>query len=45
MNRAVDAQKIRPVVDSTRPFEALPDALNALGKGRHFGKIGIEFNP
>lgn len=44
MNRAVDAQQIMPVVDSTHSFEALPDALRALGKGKHFGKIGIEFD-
>ncbi len=44
MNRAAEAHGIKPLVDSTHPFEALPDALRALGKGRHFGKIGIEFD-
>ena len=32
---------LRPVVDHVAPFDALPDALHALSKGQHVGKIAV----
>jgi len=43
MNRAVDFHGLRPVIDSSYPFERLPAALERLKSGRHFGKIVIDF--
>ena len=34
--------KARPVIDSTFPFEAIPDAFTRLSSGKVFGKIVIE---
>ncbi len=34
----------RPVIDQTYPFEQLPEALAALARGAHFGKIVIEIS-
>lgn len=42
MNRAVAHHGLRPVIDATYPFERAPEALAALGRGEHFGKIVIE---
>lgn len=41
INRAMAFHRIRPMIDSRFPFEALPDALRALQQGRHMGKIVI----
>jgi NADPH:quinone reductase-like Zn-dependent oxidoreductase len=32
----------RPVIDSVRPFEQLPDAQRAMNDGAFFGKIVVE---
>ena len=44
MNEHVEAKRIRPVVDRVFPFTELPEALEALSQGRHFGKIALEFS-
>jgi len=41
MNDAVVAHELRPVVDRVYPFEESRQALQALGRGEHFGKICI----
>jgi len=43
MNRAIAANGLRPVIDRVYSFDRAIDALKALGEGRHFGKIAIEF--
>lgn len=44
MNRAVAFHGLRPLIDSTYPFEQLPAALEHLRSGRHMGKIVIGFS-
>ena len=39
--RAIEATKIRPVIDRTFPLEALADAFRYEEAGRHFGKICV----
>ena len=41
MNDAIAAHSLRPVVDRVFPFEESRHALEALGRGEHFGKICI----
>jgi len=41
MNRAIALSCLRPVIDRIFEFEELPDALNYLANGSHFGKVGI----
>ncbi|WP_246504920.1 zinc-dependent alcohol dehydrogenase family protein [Microvirga antarctica] len=43
MNRAIAFNHLKPVVDSIYPWTALGDALLALERGRHFGKIVLTF--
>jgi NADPH:quinone reductase-like Zn-dependent oxidoreductase len=43
MNRAIDQNKLRPVIDRIFSFEQSVDALHHLAKGTHFGKICITF--
>ncbi len=45
MNRAVDAAKLRPVIDATFAFEKTNEALRALEAAQHFGKIAIRIAP
>lgn len=40
--RAVEANHIRPVIDSSFPLSALADAFRHQESGKHFGKIAIE---
>lgn len=40
--RAVEANGIKPVIDSTFPLEQLADAFRHMHSGEHFGKICIE---
>ncbi|RHX80963.1 zinc-dependent alcohol dehydrogenase family protein [Leptospira yasudae] len=42
MNKAVEANKIKPVVDHIFKFEEAPKAYDSLKSGKHFGKICIE---
>ena len=41
MNRAIEAHRIRPVIDEIFPFDRAPEALSKLESGTHFGKIVI----
>ncbi|MCA8909995.1 MAG: NAD(P)-dependent alcohol dehydrogenase [Rhodospirillaceae bacterium] len=43
MARAMDLAKLHPVVDRTFAFEELPQALDHLASGQHFGKICIRY--
>jgi NADPH:quinone reductase-like Zn-dependent oxidoreductase len=40
--RAVDVNKIHPVVDTVFPFEKALDAFKHLQSGKHFGKVVIK---
>jgi NADPH:quinone reductase-like Zn-dependent oxidoreductase len=42
MNRAIVANRMRPVVDRVFAFNEAREALETLGKGSHFGKIVIQ---
>jgi NADPH:quinone reductase-like Zn-dependent oxidoreductase len=41
MNRAIDLNKLKPVVDRVFPFAELPQALRHMESGSHFGKVVI----
>lgn len=41
MNRAIAHHRIRPVVDRVVPFTEARDALEAMARGEHVGKIAI----
>jgi NADPH:quinone reductase-like Zn-dependent oxidoreductase len=43
MNRAIELSGLSPVIDRTFKFEELPDALNYMQTGSHFGKIVIKY--
>jgi NADPH:quinone reductase-like Zn-dependent oxidoreductase len=43
MIRAIEANGIRPVIDSSYPLEGLAEAFRHQEAGRHFGKICIEW--
>jgi len=43
MIRAIEANGIRPVIDSSYPLERLADAFRHQESGRHFGKICVEW--
>lgn len=43
MNRAIEANNIRPVIDKVFPFEQTQEAFEYLDKGLHFGKVVITF--
>jgi NADPH:quinone reductase-like Zn-dependent oxidoreductase len=42
MNRAIEAAKLRPVIDTTYRLDQIDEALRALKSAQHFGKIAIE---
>jgi NADPH:quinone reductase-like Zn-dependent oxidoreductase len=42
MNRAIEAHRLRPVVDRVFPFDETVQAFEHMRAGRHFGKIVIE---
>ena len=42
MLRAIDAASLRPVIDSSVPFDAAPDAYRRLASGDAFGKVVIK---
>ena len=42
MIRAIEVNRIKPVLDRVFPLEALAEALRYQDTGQHFGKIGIE---
>lgn len=39
MVAAMQSQQLRPVIDKTYPFEALPEAMAHLQSGQHVGKV------
>lgn len=43
MIRAIDANGIKPVIDSSFPLEGIADAFRRQESGRHFGKICLEW--
>ncbi|MEW6731912.1 MAG: NAD(P)-dependent alcohol dehydrogenase [Acidobacteriota bacterium] len=43
MNRAIEANQIRPVIDKTFAFEEAREALKYLESGAHFGKVVVKF--
>ena len=43
MNRALEQNRIHPVIDKVFPFAQAPDAFRYLESGSHFGKVVIEF--
>ena len=45
MNRAISANRLKPIVDKTFPFEKAREALEYMASGSHFGKIVIRVTP
>lgn len=43
MASAIGRNRMKPVVDRTFDFHAVPEALKLMQQGGHFGKIAIEF--
>jgi NADPH:quinone reductase-like Zn-dependent oxidoreductase len=43
MASAIERNHMKPVVDRTVAFYAVPEALNLMKKGGHFGKIVVQF--
>jgi NADPH:quinone reductase-like Zn-dependent oxidoreductase len=43
MNRAIEANRIKPVIDKIFAFEEAREALKYMESGSHFGKIVIKF--
>ena len=45
MASAIERNHMKPVVDRTVAFDAVPEALKLMQKGGHFGKIVVNFPP
>jgi NADPH:quinone reductase-like Zn-dependent oxidoreductase len=45
MNRFVEEQAVRPIIDSVYPFEEFAEALRRVESGRHFGKVVVLLSP
>ncbi|SHN23870.1 NAD(P)-dependent alcohol dehydrogenase [Chitinophaga sp. CF418] len=45
MNKAIDANHLRPVIDKVFSFEDAPAAFKYLQEGKYFGKIVISHHP
>lgn len=43
MNRAIEANRLKPVIDRKFAFEETRQALEYLESGSHFGKIVLKF--
>ncbi len=43
MNRAITANRLKPVIDREFGFEEIGDALRYMESGSHFGKIVIKY--
>ncbi len=41
MNRAIEVNKIKPIVDKVFPFDEAPEAFRQFAAGNFFGKIVI----
>jgi NADPH:quinone reductase-like Zn-dependent oxidoreductase len=44
MNKAIELNKIHPVIDKVYDFEEARQALSSLEKSAHFGKIAVRFS-
>src|SRR5690606_34334819 len=45
LNRAVSANAMKPVIDQTFDFEQVPEAMEHMRGGKHFGKIVVRGVP
>jgi NADPH:quinone reductase-like Zn-dependent oxidoreductase len=43
MALAIERNRLKPVIDRTVAFDAVPEALKLMQKGGHFGKIVVQF--
>ena len=43
MAAAIGRNRVKPVIDRTFGFDAVPEALKLMQQGGHFGKIVVEF--
>ena len=43
MASAIERNRMKPVIDRTVAFDAVPEALKLMRQGGHFGKIVIQF--
>jgi len=43
MLAAIERWRLRPVIDKTFDFDAVPDALRTMESGRFFGKLCIRY--
>jgi NADPH:quinone reductase-like Zn-dependent oxidoreductase len=43
MTSAIERNQMKPVLDRTLAFDAVPEALKLMRKGGHFGKIVVQF--
>ena len=43
MCQAIAEHQLRPVIDTTVPFESVPDGLRRMESGAHQGKICFDF--
>lgn len=43
MNKAIEVNKIKPVIDKVFPLSELSEALVYFDEGKHFGKVVITF--
>lgn len=43
MNRAISVNQLKPVVDQVFDFDQIPEALEYMRAGAHFGKIAVQF--
>ncbi|MGH9821136.1 MAG: zinc-binding dehydrogenase, partial [Pyrinomonadaceae bacterium] len=41
MNRAIEVNKLKPVIDKVFPFDEVREALDYMARASHFGKIVI----
>ncbi|MEO6655439.1 MAG: NAD(P)-dependent alcohol dehydrogenase [Pyrinomonadaceae bacterium] len=44
LNKTIESAKLTPVVDRVFAFDQVPEALNYMADGSHFGKIGIKIS-
>jgi NADPH:quinone reductase-like Zn-dependent oxidoreductase len=43
MNRAIEANRMKPIIDKTFAFEEVREALSYMESGSHFGKIVVKY--
>ncbi len=43
MNKAIEQNKLKPVIDKTFKAEQIKEALETMESGSHFGKIVLRF--